>query len=106
MRILFWVFWGFVFFALFAFALNNKTDTTVHWFFGVEWHTSTVIVVATSFIAGLIVGALAMVPSLWRQHRRARRQPLLATPATRRNADADAAPVSDFFPDHPPREGL
>ena len=62
-----WLLRAFIFFVLFAFALNNQQTAVVHWFFGVEWHTPMVIVVLAAFTAGCTIGALAMVPSWWRQ---------------------------------------
>ena len=32
-----WVLKAAIFFTLFAFALNNQQDTTVHFFFGNQW---------------------------------------------------------------------
>jgi lipopolysaccharide assembly protein A len=104
MRCLLGLFWAFVFFALFAFALNNQQTATVRWFFGVEWRTPMVIVVLVAFAAGCALGVAAMVPSWWRQRRVARRHAPPPAPA------AAAAPSSlmpsEFGPEHPPREGL
>lgn len=72
MRVLVWLFRAFLFFALFAFALNNQQAVAVHWFFGLSWQAPMVIVVLTAFAAGCALGVLAMVPSWWR-HRRAAR---------------------------------
>jgi uncharacterized integral membrane protein len=38
MRFFVWLFRAFVFFALFAFSLNNQQTVTVHWFFGYVWN--------------------------------------------------------------------
>ncbi len=64
-----WVLKAAIFFTLFAFALNNQQEITVHFFFGTEWKTSLVIVVLAVFACGLMVGILGMVPRWW-QHRR------------------------------------
>ncbi len=80
MRVLTWLLRGFLFFTLFAFALNNLQLTTVHWFFGVHWSTPMVIVVLVSFAAGCAVGVMAMLPGWWR-HRRAARRAVQAAPA-------------------------
>ncbi|HET9976425.1 MAG TPA: LapA family protein [Burkholderiaceae bacterium] len=74
MRALVWLLRVFVFFALFAFALNNQQDTVVHWFFGVEWHTRLVMVVLAAFALGCAIGVLAMVPAWWRHKRVAQRR--------------------------------
>ena len=56
-----------IFFALFAFALNNQQDASVHFFFGTVWRAPLVLVVLAAFAIGLAVGVLGMVPRWWRQ---------------------------------------
>jgi len=70
MWLLKWVLKAAIFFTLFAFALNNQQDTTVHFFFGTQWRSPLVLVVLTAFTAGVAVGVLGMVPRWWK-HRRA-----------------------------------
>jgi len=103
MRLLVWLFRAFIFFTLFAFALNNQQSAAVRWFFGVEWHAPMVIVVLAAFAAGCAIGVLAMVPSWWKHRRVARRQ--LPPPAPS-PAPLTSVMPSDFGPEHPPREGL
>jgi uncharacterized integral membrane protein len=83
MRAFAWLVRAFVFFALFAFALNNQQEVIVHWFFGLEWRASMVIVVLCAFAIGCAVGAVAMVPSWWRHRRVARlaAAPTIVAPA-------------------------
>ena len=45
MRVLVWLFRAFLFFTLFAFALNNSQEVVVHWFLGQSWRAPLVIVV-------------------------------------------------------------
>ena len=104
MRLLVWLFRAFIFFTLFAFALNNQQTAVVHWFFGVEWRTPMVIVVLAAFAAGCAIGVLAMVPSWWR-HRRDGAAAGAAAGARPRAAPT-STPPSEFGPEHPPREGL
>ena len=62
--------WGLkaaIFFTLFAFALNNQQDTTVHFFFGTQWRAPQVLIVLSTFAAGVAVGVLGMVPRWWKQ---------------------------------------
>lgn len=73
MRILVRLFWAFLFFTLFAFALNNSQEVLVHWFFGQAWRAPLVIVVLLSFALGCALGVLAMVPAWWRHKRAAAR---------------------------------
>jgi putative membrane protein len=103
MRILVWLFRAFLFFTLFAFALNNLHTATINWFFGVRWNAPLVIVVLVAFGAGCALGVLAMVPAWWKHRRRSRQAP--ATEAAAASTTAAAA-AADFVPEHPPREGL
>jgi len=66
-----WLLKAAIFFTLFAFALNNQQDTTVHFFFGNQWQAPQVLVVLTAFAAGVAVGVVGMVPWWWRQRRQA-----------------------------------
>lgn len=64
-----WVLNAAIFFALFAFALNNQHDVIVHFFLGRQWHAPLVVVVLITFALGVLLGALAMMPHWWRQRR-------------------------------------
>lgn len=61
-----WLLKAAIFFTLFAFALNNQQDATVHFFFGTQWRAPLVLVVLAAFALGLAVGALGMVPRWWK----------------------------------------
>lgn len=99
MRLVVWLLRGFVFFALFAFALNNQQPVTVHWFFGAEWRAPLVIVVLAAFAAGSAVGVLAMLPRWWRRLRATRSAPaavgLDATPPLARAGAVGPQPPRD-----------
>lgn len=73
MKYLLWLLKAAIFFTLFAFALNNQQDATVHFFFGTQWRAPLVLVVLTAFAAGLMVGILGMVPRWWKHRSAARR---------------------------------
>jgi uncharacterized integral membrane protein len=90
MKYLMWLLKAAIFFTLFAFALNNQQDATVHFFFGTQWQAPLVLVVLSAFAAGVVIGALGMVPRWWR-HRRAAHKARDAHAATARNA-ATATP--------------
>jgi lipopolysaccharide assembly protein A len=100
MRALVWLLRAFIFFALFAFALNNQQDTVVHWFFGFEWRTRLVMVVLAAFALGCAIGVLAMVPAWWRHKRIAQqrdvqlREPV--PPAPRATPTTEPALPSQF----------
>ncbi len=105
MRLLVWLLRAFIFFTLFAFALNNQDVATVRWFFGAEWRAPMVFVVLVAFAGGCVIGVLAMVPSWWRHRRVARQQ--LPPPGA---APAAAAPLTSVMPSEfgpePSRDGL
>jgi uncharacterized integral membrane protein len=73
MKYLAWLLKAAIFFTLFAFALNNQQDTAVHFFFGYVWHAPLVLVVLAAFAAGVVIGALGMVPRWWKHRMAARR---------------------------------
>ena len=103
MKIIVWLVRAAIFFTLFAFALNNQHEASVHWFFGREWRGPMVFVVLAAFALGCAFGVLAMVPSWWRHRRVARRH-------TDESPVIDEAPASVSAPDsvlqQPPRDGL
>ncbi|RYY95693.1 MAG: LapA family protein [Comamonadaceae bacterium] len=66
MKYLAWLLKAAIFFTLFAFALNNQQDVTVHFFFGTRWTAPLVLVVLATFAGGLALGALFMVPRWWK----------------------------------------
>ena len=90
MWLLKWVLKAAIFFTLFAFALNNQQDTTVHFFFGTQWRAPQVLVVLIAFAVGVAVGVLGMVPRWWK-HRSAATRARLTTSGM---ADAHKAQAS------------
>ena len=100
MKYLLWLLKAAIFFTLFAFALNNQQDATVHFFFGTQWRAPLVLVVLTAFSAGLIVGVLGMVPRWWK-HRAAARRAQAAT-AVATPAPAQTAAAANSTPPAPP----
>ena len=98
MKYILWLLKAAIFFTLFAFALNNQQDATVHFFFGTRWTAPLVLVVLTAFAAGLVVGVLGMVPR-WLKHRSAAQR--AAQPAsTAAPVAAEAAPAISTLPPH------
>ena len=69
MKYLSWLLKAALFFTLFAFALNNQQGATVHFFFGTHWQAPLVLIVLAAFALGVAVGALGMLPRLWRKKR-------------------------------------
>lgn len=92
MRILVWLFRAFLFFALFAFALNNSHEVVVRWFFGHEWRSPLVIVVLLAFGMGCALGVLAMVPAWWHHRRIAHRSPAPNSTAATSSGDDSVQP--------------
>jgi len=86
MKYLVWLLKAAIFFTLFAFALNNQQDATVHFFFGTRWQAPLVLVVLSAFACGIAAGVLGMVPRWWMYRNAARRtqpgaDPAIAEPA-------------------------
>jgi uncharacterized integral membrane protein len=80
LRIIKWLLKAAVFFTLFAFALNNQQDTTVHFFFGNQWRAPQVLVVLLAFSLGVAVGVVGMVP--WRRKHPNKTPPPALSPDT------------------------
>ncbi|MCM2253528.1 MAG: LapA family protein [Ramlibacter sp.] len=91
MKYLVWLLKAAIFFTLFAFALNNQQDATVHFFFGTQWRAPLVLVVLAAFALGVGTGVLGMVPRWWR-HRAAARRAHEGLAPPQAAADAPAAP--------------
>ena len=100
MKYLLWLLKAAIFFTLFAFALNNQQDATVHFFFGTQWRAPLVLVVLTAFSAGLAVGVLGMVPRWWRHRTAARKAQAIAQGPAPTTSPATAAASSQ--PPAPP----
>jgi putative membrane protein len=104
MRVLLWLVRVVIFFALFAFALNNQHDAAVHWFFGQQWRAPMVIIVLAAFSLGCAFGVLAMVPSWWHHRRAARHHTGGESPLQVETANTVTPP--DSVLQQPPRDGL
>ncbi|HZE92624.1 MAG TPA: LapA family protein [Rhizobacter sp.] len=101
MRIFVWLVRIALFFALFAFALNNQHQASIKWFFSREWQAPMVFIVLAAFALGCVFGVLAMVPSWWQHRRLAHRQ---REALTQHDPDAAASPSTSLTLDtHPPR---
>lgn len=73
-----WLLNAAIFFALFAFALNNQEPVTLHLFFGAQWQAPLVLVLLCVLVMGVFLGVLVMLP-LWLRARKARRHAPTAT---------------------------
>jgi uncharacterized integral membrane protein len=81
-KLLQWVLKAAVFFTLFAFALNNQHEASVHFFFGTQWRSPMVLVVLAAFALGIAVGVLGMVPRWWRHRQLSRQAGQINSPPT------------------------
>lgn len=104
MKYLLWLLKAAIFFTLFAFALNNQQDATVHFFFGTQWTAPAVLIVLSAFALGVVVGVLGMVPRWWR-HRSAARQAQAEAPP-HSAAPAPPAPAAEPVAPHLPIDGI
>ena len=95
MKYLLWLLKAAIFFTLFAFALNNQQDATVHFFFGTQWRAPQVLIVLSAFALGLIAGVLGMVPRWWKQRKAAvHAQQQVTTVASPEASEKNPAPIS------------
>jgi len=94
-----WLLNAAIFFALFAFALNNQEAVTLHLFFGARWQAPLVLILLCALLIGVMLGVLVMLP-LWLRARKPRR----AAPPPTIPSDA-APPVPDAVPSQPSAHG-
>jgi len=97
MKYVWWLLRAAIFFALFAFSLNNQHEVTVYFFFGVQWRASLVLVVLAALTLGLAIGVLGMVPRWWRRRRAAHSAssaPASAAPAAAAPSAAPSPPLA------------
>jgi putative membrane protein len=105
LKFLVWLGRVLVFFVLFAFAINNRQEVALHWFFGYAWRAEMVLVVLTTFAAGCAVGIVAMLPAWWKYRSIAKaHQP--DEPASELASAASPTAWNGLTPDQPPRDGL
>lgn len=69
MRFLIWSLRLALFLLLLGFAVKNDQAVVLRYFFGFEWQTSLVVALLCFFTAGVAIGLLAMLGSLFRQRR-------------------------------------
>ncbi len=81
MKYLLWLLKAAIFFALFAFALNNQ-DPVLLRLFGAQWEAPLVLLLLAALVLGVFLGMAVMLP-LWLRARRAAR-----APTTDKTADA------------------
>ncbi len=93
-----WLLNAAIFFALFAFALNNQEPVTLRLFFGAAWQAPLVLVLLCALVLGVFLGVIVMLP-LWLRARKAR-SPITSTATTSSAFGADA-PVMPPSPDTP-----
>jgi lipopolysaccharide assembly protein A len=80
-KYLLWLLKAAIFFALFAFALNNQEPVLLR-LFGAQWEAPLVLLLLAALVLGVFLGAAVMLP-LWLRARRAGRiQPAAATAAS------------------------
>ncbi len=97
-----WLLKAAIFFTLFAFALNNQQDTTVHFFFGNQWRAPQVLVVLSAFALGVAVGVLGMVPWWWRHRRITQTQTQTHSTATSLEVQVPVTAGAQTTPLQPP----
>ena len=69
MKYLIWLFRAFLFLVLLGFAVKNDQPVVLSYFFGYEWHASLALVLLLFFVAGTVVGMLAILGSMLNQRK-------------------------------------
>ena len=85
-KYLLWLLKAAIFFALFAFALNNQQPVWLR-LFGAQWEAPLVLLLLTALVLGVFLGVAVMLP-LWLRARRAAAS--VAAP--------DSSPISESTP--------
>lgn len=69
MRYVIWLLRAVLFLVLLGLAMKNDQPVSVRYFLGYEWSTSLVVVMLAFFVAGAVLGMLAVLGNLLRQRR-------------------------------------
>jgi putative membrane protein len=97
MQTLVWIVRLFIVLVLVWFAVKNAQDVTLTGLPGQVWQAPLVFVLLTVFVAGVVIGLLAWVPTVVRQRREIGRL---------RKAAAQQPPVVPLAPDVEPPHGI
>lgn len=73
MKYLLWLLKAAIFFALFAFALNNQEPVLLR-LFGAQWEAPLVLLLLAALVVGVFLGMAVMLP-LWLRARRSAKAP-------------------------------
>ena len=93
MQTVVWIIRLFIVMILVWFAVKNSQDVTIKGLPGQTWDAPLVFILLTVFVAGVVIGLLAWVPTVVRQRREIGRLRKNATiPATAIAVPADAEP--------------
>jgi putative membrane protein len=88
-KYLMWLLNAAIFFVLFAFALNNQENVTLHLFFGASWQAPLVLVILVALVIGVFLGVAVMLP-LWLRAKKLRRQAATHSVLASTTFDADS----------------
>jgi uncharacterized integral membrane protein len=69
MRFLLWPLRAAIFLLVLGFAVKNDQAVVLRYFMGYEWSASLVVALLVFFVAGVVVGMLALLGKLLRQRR-------------------------------------
>ena len=97
MRILTWLLRAVLFILLLGFAIKNDGVVTVHAFFDTAWRMPLVVVMLAMLVAGVLLGATAIVGTVFmlrREVSRLRKLAPLVSPSTRLRDRSDDTPDS------------
>ena len=88
-----------LFVIFFGFALNNTEEVKLRFFFGYEFPGPLVLMLLLFFIAGIILGVFAMLPTLFRHRRDVSRYKKMLVSAEQRLVDMKNGDTLSPVPD-------
>jgi uncharacterized integral membrane protein len=97
-RLLQWILKAAIFLIMLAFALNNREDVAVRFFWDLEWRAPMVLVLLTVFALGVVVGVAGMVPRWWQQRRLAKKAMQTPAPAAVNKPTAETVAADMYGP--------
>lgn len=88
-----------LFVVFFGFALKNSHEVSLRFFMDYEWHGPLVLLLLAFFVAGAVLGVLAMTPTVFRYRRDLSRKKNAITAMQKENEEQQVARTQAPQPD-------
>lgn len=93
MNALMWLLRGILFVILLSLAIKNSSEVELRFFFDASWQAPLALVVLSAFGAGVLLGALALLPGAVRQRRTIAKLRKQAEQSARQSKPAEEPPA-------------